>query len=217
MTTPTATASDMNQTSTGEQQSTDDGSPDRQSLAADLAAELNVEIVLGGQRYARPAGLTFERRQYVGDAITSADLGAILSRLTQVGDDLELVAMAVMAKAYERGKLFVLLAGLLMPEGSTWSRASAARIADALAQLTDPADHAVIDRLILWLVLDFFLQTGPSGAIFLKSVIAPKQARDRDGAARRSSDPLRRGEGPSTSVTAMHSFETSPALDASTP
>ena len=57
------------------------------------------------------------------------------------------------------GKVFALLAGLLLPEGvaaADWQPATADGIAAELSRVTDPADKAAIRQLVVGLLLEFF-------------------------------------------------------------
>lgn len=188
-----------------------------QSLEPEIEAFLSAGLMLSGRRFVRPAALTFQRREYMAVAFDGTQILSFIGAFDSATDDVDILTMAISAHLYERGKLFIVIAGLLVADGTPWTPAVAQANAPFFAELSDPADLAAIDDALLWLVLDFFLRSRGSNGTFLRyltrhglavraSAIASETARDLG----RNQDV---GGEASTSATTTPSSETLPAGD----
>jgi len=135
-------------------------------IGKELHAALANGVSLGGRTFRTPATLTFQRRTEVMRLIKTAGLMDVLDRFKKDPDPVALEIDVTLA-AFEAGALFELYAALLVAEGEEWTPAGAQKTAAWFSKLTNPADHAALDGLVLWLVLDFFLQSANSSPIFL--------------------------------------------------
>lgn len=95
------------------------------------------------------------------------------------GEAAEDYALRLLYTVVENGAPFELLGGLLLPEGipdEQWTAELAAATAGALRRITDPADKAEVQKLLIGLLTDFFRE----GLRYLKPLpiasSAPAQA-----------------------------------------
>lgn len=75
------------------------------------------------------------------------------------GESAQDFALRLMSTVVERGAPIELLAGLLLPEGvpdEKWSPETAASTAALLSIVTDPADKAEIQKVLVAIITDFF-------------------------------------------------------------
>jgi hypothetical protein len=67
------------------------------------------------------------------------------------------VAIEMVMSAYKSGKLFAILSGILVEQGTEWSIEAAARTADLLKKIKDPEEKKVLNAALVGTLVRFFV------------------------------------------------------------
>ncbi|MBA3684605.1 MAG: hypothetical protein H0W72_05120 [Planctomycetes bacterium] len=143
-------------------------------MAQQMDKEAVLRIVIGGRVFSQQP-TTFEQDLFVMDQAEIAGLGSVAMDLTPDEKDITAVAKAVVLRAYRSGALFLLLAALLVEEGTEWSQETAKANAEFFRHISDPADKRALQPALAGAVLAFF----ESGADF--SAISHEFTAPQDG------------------------------------
>lgn len=131
-------------------------------------AVLGAGVVLDGRTFRRPEATTFAHDWYVMSQVREAGLMTFAQRFDPLRDDLDGMTASIIVDAYESGKLFTILAGSLVEEGTVWSKERAETVAHFFASLTKNEDKMELRRILPWVLLNFFLNADASWRTFLK-------------------------------------------------
>lgn len=135
---------------------------------AEMDAALEEGIVVAGRRFRRAATTTFEHDAYTMRQLRDSGLLTVAQRFDPLHDDINDLTTTVIVDAFSSGKLFTLLAAVLVEDTVKWSLASAEANAAFFRGLTDPTDKAELRAFIPWALLNFFLNADASWRTFLK-------------------------------------------------
>jgi hypothetical protein len=137
-------------------------------------------VTLAGRRFRALGATTFEHDAYLMQALADSKLLTTLQRFDPLHQELDDLSSAIIIECFRSGKLFAILAGVLVEDGAAWSPATAARTADFFASLSDPADKAALRDIIPFALLNFFLNVDGSWRVFrsYSTSIAPASSAD---------------------------------------
>lgn len=117
------------------------------------------KIELGGRAYVPVKNSTIEHDFYLMGQIRAAGLDEVHVRPEESPEDF---ALRLLRDVINSGRVFLLLGGLLIPEGTAsedWTPELAEETARALKKLTAPDDKEKIREQVLSLLIGFF-ETG---------------------------------------------------------
>ena len=184
-------------------------------IERDVDRILGAGVTLAGRTFRALGVTTFEHDAFMMQALTEANLLSTLQRFDPARQELGDATAAIIVQCFRTGKLFDLLGGVLVEDGTTWTPQTAATAARFFAGLTDPADKDALEAVIPFVLLRFFLRAGASWKASLRySTSSDARARgewapasDRSGATRRDAS----SAAPSTSANGTSSSDRSPA------
>jgi hypothetical protein len=135
-------------------------------------------IDLGG-RYFQPAEVTTARQDgWVMVQVAEAGLDKFAGK--KLDED---IAHEVIVQAFRSGKMFHLLAGMLVECDVKWTPAIAEQNAEYLAELTDPASKRAIEDAFVEVLVGFFLSapisSAPSPSVSTEAAPARRPRRKR--------------------------------------
>lgn len=123
-------------------------------------------VVLAGRRFRALGVTTFEHDAYLMQALADSKLLSTMQRFDPLHQELDDLSSAIIVECFRTGKLFALLAGVLVEDGTAWSPATAARTAAFFAALSEPVDKASLRSMIPFVLLNFFLNVDGSWRVF---------------------------------------------------
>lgn len=128
------------------------------------------KVVIGGRAYVPSVQTTFEQDFYVMDRVSAAGLDKIVEGLKPDGD-LEEFSRELILKTYRSGKMFEILAGIMVEEDLVggWSPEEAEVTAEFFRTLTDPEDKRALQGVLVGVILGFFVNADGSLQISPKS------------------------------------------------
>lgn len=150
-------------------------------------------MVLSGRTFIAPTKTSFRQDMFVLDLAKGAGVEK-LSNATET--DLSEAAEELLLRAWKSGKLFLLLAGMIVEEGKEWTEESAKANAEFFADLTDLPDKEALSGAITGVLISFFVNAEGFSKISQTSSRADKQGISSAG-KRRS----RAGVGTGATVT----------------
>lgn len=138
------------------------------AIDREIDAVLSDGVVLDGRRFRRPGVTTFEHDWYIMTQVRDAGLLTVAQRFDPLHDDLNDTTAQIIIDAYASGKLFTLLAGVLIEEGTEWRKETTETAARFFASLTKEEDKAALRVTLPFVLLNFFLNADASWRTFLK-------------------------------------------------
>lgn len=141
---------------------------DTTAVDTEMDAVLAEGVVVAGRRFRRAATTTFEHDAYTMRQLRDSGLLTVARRFDPLHDDLTDLTTTVIVDAFSSGKLFTLLAAVLVEDGVKWSLDVAAANAAFFQNLSEPIDKAALREILPWALLNFFLNADASWRTFLK-------------------------------------------------
>lgn len=135
------------------------------TLDQTLPVPENMLLNVAGRKFRPMPKTTFRQDMYIGSLLRHAGLLKVAAGFNPESDDLSDVAMDVIATAFEHGKLFDILGGIMEEEGVPWSIATAKANATFFSDLTEDEDKRQLHGAIVGAIMGFFV----SGALSMKS------------------------------------------------
>ncbi len=132
------------------------------------------KIVIANRTFHPATKTTFNQDLYVLELIEGAEVEA-LTKATK--DNLEDAALKVLTRATKSGKLFLLLAALIVEEGTKWTVESSKANAEFFGNLDEPADKEQLHGAIVGVLLSFFVNAEAFSKTSLKSSPAVERSR----------------------------------------
>ena len=127
-------------------------------------------FVVAGRTFRRPATTTFAHDAYTMKQLHGSGLFVAMQNFDMLqSPTMDELTTAIVIEAFSSGKLFQLLAAVLVEDGVKWSPAVADDVAMFFENLTDIQDKATLREAIPWVLLNFFIGAEDSWRIFLKS------------------------------------------------
>lgn len=127
--------------------------------------------------FVRAKVLTFEHFNHRVNAVKSSGVMTILRQYKKESDDSDILAAALMAQATTSGELYNLMAALLVEPGIPWTPENSKVNAKFFAGLTDVSMFQKIEEIMLWMLLDFFLNGVASNETILKYLYIDRESR----------------------------------------
>lgn len=112
---------------------------------------------------------TIDQDAYVMKRYRASGLHAIVQGFNPERDDLNALSERLLWEALDTGAIYEILGGILVPEGTTWSRAIAAETAALLRSLTAQEDKQLVYDRMLDILYDFLVVAAVSKLTSLKS------------------------------------------------
>lgn len=120
------------------------------------AGQLPDAIKLHGRTFRRATSTSVDQDAYVTKRLRDSGLSGILDEFDPAKDDIAALNERIIWEAFERGVMYEVLAGILVEDGVPWSRATAAKNAKMMAEITDQAEKAPILSSAADFLFDFF-------------------------------------------------------------
>lgn len=131
------------------------------TLDETLPVPPNMLLNVAGRKFKPMPKTTFRQDMYIGSLLRHAGLLKVASGFNAAADDLSEFAMDVIATAFEHGKLFDILGGIMQEDGVPWSIESAKANALFFSELTEDEDKRQLHGAIVGAIMGFFV----SGAL----------------------------------------------------
>lgn len=129
----------------------------------------DIELTLSGRVFRKARTTTIDQDAYVMKRMREFGLVEMASTFDPVKDELDDFSQQLLMAAFETGKLYEVLAGVLIEEGVVWSRAVAKQNAEFFATLTDKDDKAQLFSSIASVLVDFLVYAAVWSKTSLKS------------------------------------------------
>lgn len=113
-------------------------------------------ITLGGRKFRPIRNSTVEHDFWLLDHVTEAGLDTLTMKGAETADQF---AARLLREIIQSGKAFLLMGGLLIPDGikaEDWTPEIALETAAFIEKLTDPADKALIQQSVVTMLIGFF-------------------------------------------------------------
>lgn len=120
-----------------------------------MAQVKGVTLTIGGKRFVQESP-TFEQDMFIMEQAVTAGLDEAVLELTPDGKDLERGVKQMLIQAYKRGTLFLLMASLMVEEGTEWSEEQARRNADIFRKCNVKEEKAQLHPALVGALLAFF-------------------------------------------------------------
>lgn len=149
---------------------------------------LTEKVEIGGRTFVPSVQTTFEQDFYVMDRVSAAGLDKVVEGLRPDGN-LEDFSKELILKTYRSGKMFEILAGIMVEEDLVggWSPEEAEVAAEFFRTLTDPKDKQALQGVLVGVILGFFVNADGSLQISQKF---------SEGESAPASEPEASAEGP---------------------
>lgn len=160
-----------------------------ESSAVSAAVEQMVGsgLTIAGRKFRVTTATTFEQDLFILSHMNESKLSEIARGFDPATDDVSQFAESVIVKAFQTGKIFLLLAGSLVEEGVEWTVEGAEQTAKFFSTLTDARDKQALHSSIMGILLSFFLKGESSVTISPKSFAGKRTNPATHGAGPRSS------------------------------
>ncbi len=111
-------------------------------------------IVVAGRSFRPAVNTTFEQDFFIMERVGESGADRI-----EVKDNSDLTALGtkIILDAYRTGKLFELVAGMMVEDGVKWTKQSAMENAEFFGNLTDTADKRALQDALVGVLLSFFV------------------------------------------------------------
>lgn len=121
------------------------------------------KVTLDGRTFRPAFQTTFEQDFYLMDRVATAGLDKMVDGL-KPDADLEEFSRDLLLKAYRSGKLFEILAGVMIEEDSPlgWMVEEAEANAEFFRNLSDPDDKVALQGVLVGVILGFFVNADGS-------------------------------------------------------
>jgi len=144
--------------------------PSIDEAVGDPAPALPSAIILKGRTFRRATSTSVDQDAYVTKRLRDSGLSTILQSFDPAVDDIVSLNERIIWEAFERGVMYEVLAGVLVEDGVPWSRATAAKNAMLMAQITDPSEKAPILSSVADFLFDFFAVAAAWSSASMKSI-----------------------------------------------
>lgn len=135
--------------------------------------ETQKEVVIAGRTFipAKAGNTTFDQDLYITAAIEDAGIDKVFTEV-QNADQLTQMAKRMIVQAYKSGKLWDVLAGVLIEKNIPWSHEYAASTARFFSNLTRNEDKEALNETMAGVVVGFFASAANSFTISQKSSLS---------------------------------------------
>lgn len=147
-------------------------------------------LIVDGRTYAPVRHTTFAQDIFVRQQVRKAGLDHLALR---AGEAPAAFVDRLLDDLASTGTLFPMLAGLLVPDGASWSEATAVATIDTFSNVTDPQIKAQLRGEVASLLAHFFA----SGTV--SAVISPSSSADPAAAPARNAERSSSATGPASS------------------
>ncbi len=127
-------------------------------------------ITLSGRKFSRAKKLTFEHFNYRVETVKRSGVIEVFRayHADMDPDEFDIFLALLIGRAAGAGKLYELYACLLIEEGVQWSPELQKTAPAFFSRLDSPEDQLTLMNILLWLLLDFFLNGVVSNPISRK-------------------------------------------------